>query len=376
MTGPSLAAYEPWLAAANVRGRLDPAKIRVVSGRGGPGDLVLGRAEPPPGARLTVVDSERNAHRLDDARHLVAVLGPRDSSTHVCATLPPAGLEVHAGTRAHWVAGESGIVGCLERAPAPSAVHQPEGAVPFRCAGLLADADGIVNIRHFSVRPQLARLTVPVVLVGATSSEAGKTVLAGELIGRLTLDGWRVAAIKPTGTGGILDSMHHARCGAMATFDQVDAGLITTHGAAGEVRTRIPLLFRRAEECGADVIVVELGGDLISANNPVIFDLPELVDRALLMLVIANDALAACGVVAVNQARLRFPRERIRFLSSPFRNHAGMVRRMATVGIAPVFDPSSAADLDRLAGEITTALGAGAAPRPAAAFNSSLEQME
>ena len=367
MKGRPLSAYDPWFTAANVRGRIDPARMRVVSGRGGPGDLVLGVVEPPPGAGFELLDSARKLHRLEGPHRVLAVLGARDSSTHVCATLPAEGLLVEDGTRADWVAGESGIVGCLERAPASSRVHRPETALPFRCAGLLADADGIVNIRRFAVRPQLPRLDLPIVMVAATSSEAGKTILAGELIARLTMRGQRVAAIKVTGTGGVMDSLHHASSGAIATFDQVDAGLITTHGSADDVRARIPLLFRSAQERHPDVILAELGGDLVSANNPAVFELPELVDRTVLLLVIANDALAASGVAALNDTRLHYPRERIRFLSSPFRNHVGMVRRMAAVGIEPVFDPCSATDLDRLAQEIRSSLTDSATPAAPAA---------
>ena len=374
MKGRPLSAYDPWLTAANVRGRIDPARMRVVPGCGGPGDLVLGVVEPSPGAGFELLDSARKLHRLEGPHRVLAVLGPRDSSTHVCATLPAEGLLVEDGTRADWVAGESGIVGCLERAPASSRVHRPETALPFRCAGLLADADGIVNIQRFAVRPRLPRLDLPIVMVAATSSEAGKTILAGELIARLTMRGQRVAAIKVTGTGGVMDSLHHASSGAIATFDQVDAGLITTHGSAGDVRARIPALFRSAQECHPDVILAELGGDLVSANNPALFELPELVDRTVLLLVIANDALAASGVAALNDTRLHYPRERIRFLSSPFRNHVGMVRRMAAVGIEPVFDPCSATDLDRLAREIHSSLADSATPAAPAGGIRRLEQ--
>ncbi len=325
-------------------------------GRGHAGDLVVGIVEPPPGASLRLLDWRRKPHLLETPCPVVAVLGPRDSSTHVCAFLPPEGLAVEVGTQIYWVAGESGIVGCLERAPSATSVHRPEHALPFRCSGLLADAAGILSIGRFTVRPSIGRLGIPIVMVAATSSEAGKTVFAGKLINRLARYGLRVGAIKVTGTGGVRDSMHHAASGAAITLDQVDAGLITTHGDPSPVREKIPLLFRQAEASGADLIVAELGGDLVSANNPVIFGLPELMERTIRLLVITNDALAAAGVVAVNESRLHFPAARLRFLSSPFRNHAGMARRMDQVGINRVFDPCSGEDLDRLAVDVCDGL--------------------
>lgn len=356
MSGPLLDECGSWIAAANVRGPIDGGRTWVESGLGHAGDLVFGVVEPPAGTHVRLLDWRRRPYLLSAPCSVVAVLGPRDSSTHVCAFLPPEGLTVGIDTHAHWVAGESGIVGCLERVPSTSSAHRPEHALPFRCRGLLADSRGILNIGRFEVRPSIAHLGIPVVMVAATSSEAGKTVLAGELIRRLARQGLRVGAIKVTGTGGVRDSIHHARSGAAITLDQVDAGLITTHGDPAPLRERIPLLFRQAETSGADLIVAELGGDLISANNPVIFDLPELMERTTRVLVIANDALAAAGVKAVNDTLLHFPTDRLRFLSSPFRNHAGMARRMARVGITQVFDPRSGSDLDWLAADVCNAL--------------------
>jgi len=354
-----LAAFEPFLVAANVRGTIDVASTHVEDARGQVGDLVIGTVFPNAGTPLTVIDSDRRAHEISEPRTVVAVLGPRDSSTHVCATIPAGGLMVNEGRALFWVAGESGIVGDLEREASPSSVHNPEHAVEFRCSGLVADSEGTLNVRRFAVQSSVSRVSIPVVFVAATSSEAGKTVLSGELIRRLSASGYRVGAIKVTGTGGVLDSVHHAASGAFATLDQVDAGLITTHCDANEFQQRIPLVFRRMEELGADLILAELGGDLVSANNPEIFRLPELTRRAELLIVIANDALAAAGVDAINTKRLRFPANRLRFLSSPFRNHAGMTRRMAAVGVHDVLDPRSPGDIDALASEIALGIEVG-----------------
>ncbi len=349
-----LAAFTPLLIAANVRGRIDVANATVADGLGHAGDLVIGQVLPRPGSPIIVIDSDRRAHDVSQPCTVIAVLGARDSSTHVCATIPPLGLDVCDGKPAFWVAGESGIVGNLERAPSPSSIHKPEHAVEFRCAGLVSAAGRVLTVRNFAVQPAVSRVSIPIVWVAATSTEAGKTVLAGELIRRLSGAGYRVGAIKVTGTGGVLDSMHHGESGAFATLDQVDAGLITTHGDADEFQRRIPLVFRRMEEFGADLIVAELGGDLVSANNPSVFKLSELMDRAELLVVIANDALAAAGVVAFNSRRLRFPTERMRFFSSPFRNHAGMTRRMTSIGIRGVLDPRSSDDVDALAREVAS----------------------
>lgn len=345
----SLASYAPFLIAANVRGSIDADTLRVGPGRGHPGNLVLGDVIPPAGRPLTVLDQERRPHTILTPQRVLAVIGPRDSSTHICATIPPDGLDVHDGAEVRWVAGESGIVGQLERDAHVDSIHRPETAPLFRCTGLVFDNDRALDIRRFAVRPATPALSTPVVLIAATSSEAGKTVLASHLIRRLTALGVAVGAVKVTGTGGVMDSLQHAEAGAVATLDSVDAGLITTHGLAAEFHERIPLVFRQMQDQGVDLILAELGGDLVSANNPEVFANAELAANLRLMLVVCNDALAAAGVLRVNETRLRLPMSKLVFLSSPFRNHAGMARRMQSVGVTRAFDPRSDVDLAELA---------------------------
>jgi molybdopterin-guanine dinucleotide biosynthesis protein len=291
------------------------------------------------------------------SQRALTVLGPRDSSTHVCATIPSGGLQVSEDTAVHWVAGESGIVGCLEREPPSNSVHAAESAVDFLCDGLVLDSQRRpVNIREFAVKPGGGSVSTPIVMVAATSSESGKTVLTGNLIRRLSDAGVRVGALKVTGTGGVLDSLHHQKSGAVAVLDNVDAGLISTYCDTDKFRQKIPLIFRQIENLGVDVIFAELGGDVLSANNPEIFRIEELMDNTLLLLVISNDALAAAGVNAVNEARLGFSKDRMQHFTSPFRNHAGMARRMASIGIPDCLDPRSADDLASVAGQIVDAI--------------------
>jgi len=352
-----LDSLRPFLIAANVRGELDTSQYYVAAGLGQVGDLILGRVMPRSGQQIVILDQSRTAHTITMSQRALAVIGPRDSSTHVCATIPSGGLQVREDTAVHWVAGESGIVGCLEREPPLNSVHTAESSVDFLCDGLILDAQRQpVNIREFAVKPRGGNASTPIVLVAATSSESGKTVLAGELIRRLSDAGVRVGALKVTGTGGVLDSLHHHRSGAVAVLDNVDAGLITTNCDADEFRQAIPLIFRQIESFGVDVIVAELGGDVLCANNPEIFRIEELMDNTVLLLVISNDALAAAGVNAVNEARLGFSKGRIRHFTSPFRNHAGMARRMESIGITDYHDTRSPDDLADIANQIIGAI--------------------
>ncbi len=357
--GRPIESLRPFLIAANVRREIDTSRYSVGAGIGQVGDLVIGEVHPRPGQELVILDQNRIAHTITRPQRTLAVLGLRDSSTHVCAKFPSGGLRLDEGTAVHWVAGESGIVGCLEREPPTNSIHAAESAVGFVCDGLVQDPRGRpVNIRDFAVNPTNAVVSTPIVMVAATSSESGKTVLTGELIRRLSDAGIRVGALKVTGTGGVLDSLHHERSGAVAVLDSVDAGLISTCCDSTEFRERIPLIFRQIETSNVDVILAELGGDLLSANNPEVFHIEELMDKTLLLLVISNDALAATGVAAFNESRLGFSVAEIRHFTSPFRNHAGMGRRMALAGIPSCYDPRSPEDLARIAGEIIDGLAA------------------
>jgi Ni2+-binding GTPase involved in maturation of urease and hydrogenase len=348
-----LDSLRPFLISANVRGDLDNSQYYVASGLGQVGDLILGRVMPRSGQQIVILDQSRTAHTITKSQRVLAVLGPRDSSTHVCATIPTGGLQVNEDTAVHWVAGESGIVGCLEREPPLNSVHTAESSVEFLCDGLILDSKRRpVSIREFAVKPRNGSVSTPIVLVAATSSESGKTVLAGNLIQRLSDAGVRVGALKVTGTGGVLDSLHHQKSGAVAVLDSVDTGLITTNCDAEKFRQKIPLIFRQIESFNVDVIVAELGGDILCANNPEIFSIEELMDNTLLLLVISNDALAAAGVNAINEARLGFSTDRMRHFTSPFRNHAGMARRMASIGIPDCHDPRSPDDLKSTADQI------------------------
>ena len=348
----------PFLISANVRGELDTSQYHVASGLGQVGDLIIGRVVPRSGQEIIILDQSRTAHTTTKTQRAVAVIGPRDSSTHVCATIPTGGLPVSEDTAVHWVAGESGIVGCLEREPPSNSIHAGEFAVEFLCDGLVLNSQRRpVNIREFAVVPDGGPVTTPIVMVAATSSESGKTVLTGKLIRRLSDAGVRVGALKVTGTGGVLDSLHHQKSGAVAVLDSVDAGLISTYCDAEKFRQQIPLIFRQVESLGVDVIVAELGGDILSANNPEVFRIRELIDKTILLLVISNDALAAAGVNSVNGTRLGFSKDKLLHFTSPFRNHAGMARRMASIGIPDCHDPRSADELAGVADQIIEALG-------------------
>jgi hypothetical protein len=294
-------------------------------------------------------------HDLIEPTRVLAPLGTRESSTHLNGGLPREGLDVHRGRPAHWLGGESGLVGLLWAEGRPTASIDVETSVPFRCIGLVKNAEGrAVNIADFALTPPARPFTVPTIGIAATSAEAGKTVLTRKVIEACVRLGLRTAAIKVTGTGGTVDSSGHRAAGAHIVLDQVDGGLITTYGDSDTFRERIVLPFRAAQAEGADVVIAELGGDIVYANNPTFLTMPEMVSALRMLLVINNDALSCLGTMHYLERDLVFPTERVRLFASPFRNFAGQLKRMPVLGLDGLCDPN---DVDRIAELVDEALG-------------------
>jgi hypothetical protein len=252
-----------------------------------------------------------------------------------------------SGSNAHWLSGESGMVGQLFFEATPSQRMAAETSVGFRCDGLLKDASSRnVNIESLGVTPRASTLDTPILCVAATAAEAGKTVLAGKIIRYLVSKGCHVAAVKVTGTGGTMDSQAHREAGAFFTADQVDAGLITTYTNPDRFRTLIIKSFLHAQDQGPDLILAELGGDIIFANNPTFLGMPEIRRNLQGLIVISGDSLSCYGVVRYLEGELEIPTSLIHHFSSPFRNFAGMRERLEAMGIDEVHDPNDPGQIE------------------------------
>lgn len=338
----SLHEFEPFLISANVRDRFSGAGLQVSDGIGQVGDLVLGEVLPGPGENITVFDQGLRAHRVSAPTRVLAVLGTRLSATHVNGGIPPGGLRVFEGSEAHWLAGESGLVGRLFREPNANTHPHAETSVGFRCLGLVVDPESApVNVASLAVAPASTELSTPLLLLGGTVAEAGKTTLASKAIRYLSNNGRRVAAVKVTGTGGTMDSQKHREAGAFLAVDQVDAGLITTYCAPEIFRERILKSFLFAQDHRPDLILAELGGDLTFANNPTFLGMPEVRGSLAGMMVVSGDPLSCYGVARYLTEELGVEPSRVRHFSSPFRNPAGMKARAQVMGVREVFDPNA-----------------------------------
>jgi hypothetical protein len=291
----------------------------------------------------------------------VAPVGVRQSGTHVNGAVPAGGLLVRAGTQLSWLAADSGLVGNLE-GNATSANKLAEGVMQFTALGAIRGGGGgaddlLLSTMQLAVPHNATEVTAPILVVSATSAEAGKTTLTCKIISYLSqVKGLRVASIKATGTGGRLDMAEHAAAGAVVSYDQVDSGMPTTYIAGGEYAAKAERSFLAAQDAVPDVIVVELGGDIIWANNATLLRQPFLRRALRALYVIANDSLSAFGTLTwlrgLDEEGGSAPAlsEVASYVCSPFRNHAGAVKRAAVLGMAP---PLHADDVE---GIVATAL--------------------
>ncbi|MCF6219339.1 MAG: molybdopterin-guanine dinucleotide biosynthesis protein MobB [Gammaproteobacteria bacterium] len=139
----------------------------------------------------------------------------------------------------------------------------------IRPIGLVCGADGkVINLSRYKVAEQVVSDTPKVIAVVGSSMNAGKTTTVVSLVRGLTQKGYRVGAVKITGTGagGDLWKMHDA--GATEAVDFTDAGISSTfmtplpqlHEATHRLVSHLA-----AKQC--DVIVMEIADGIYQQES-------------------------------------------------------------------------------------------------------------
>ncbi|MFI6146629.1 hypothetical protein [Streptomyces sp. NPDC051109] len=265
-----------------------PAHLTAAEGIGRPGDLVIARVVKV-GAYRQVENTHGRDVRIRAGDEIVGVLGDRHSTTSIYGGLPEGGLAVTAGTPADLLA-VGGVIGIAASSPASLGT-----ATALELVGLATDAEG----RVVRLEPQTASSVAgtPIVFIGGTAAEVGKTTFASALVNHLaTRHGLRVGVTKLAGTGRLRDLLTLADAGAHCAADFVDAGLATTYGhAADTVVGSARHLVGRLTEQGAEIIVAELGGDLWGAGIPDVLRDADLVAAARALVLVPSDTMASLG---------------------------------------------------------------------------------
>lgn len=188
--------------------------------------------------------------------------------------------------------------GCLGRMVARNERIRP--ATRLLPVGRLLDGAGeAVNLDRFAL-PATARADeIPVIFVLGTAMNSGKTTATAQLALGLRRAGYRVAALKGTGTGAFGDFNEYTDTGAHWVADFTDAGMVTTYREPlDRVTAGLDCLLGHAAEQGCDIAVMEIADGLFQRETGALVA-DRWFRRRLSGLVFAcGDAVAAAGGVA------------------------------------------------------------------------------
>jgi hypothetical protein len=188
--------------------------------------------------------------------------------------------------------------GCLGRMIARNERIKP--ATRLLPVGRLLDHDRRpVNLDRFALAPTTRAAELPVIFVLGTAMNSGKTTATAQLALGLRLAGYKVAALKGTGTGAFGDFNEYADTGAHWVADFTDAGMVTTYREPlDRVKAGLDLLLGHAAERGCTIAVMEIADGLYQRETGALVADPWLRNRMAGLVFACGDAVAAAGGVA------------------------------------------------------------------------------
>lgn len=166
--------------------------------------------------------------------------------------------------------------------------------------GRLLDAQGTpVNLARFALPSLPGPSRIPVIFVLGTAMNSGKTLATAQLALGLRRAGYRVAALKGTGTGAFGDYNEYADTGAHWVADFTDAGMVTTYREPlPRVKDGIERLLSHATVKGCQIAVMEIADGLFQRETGQLVADPWLRQRMSGLVFACGDAVAASGGVA------------------------------------------------------------------------------
>lgn len=309
------------------------------SGCGFEGDIVLGQVAEAGGSTARMENIFGRDENLFEGDRVLAVLGNRRSGTSEYGGIPPEGWDIAKKPIVDLLC-HGGILGELEDIPR----HMTRRPTRIKIEGLARRGGRNVNTKDFFPEWESVLLpSAPLVVVCGTSAESGKTTTAAALIQALKSFGYRVAATKLTGTGRYRDLLALRDAGADAFFDFPDVGLPSTYTSRERFLPAIRTLLNKLNREHPDIIVAELGGDIIEANIPEFFDDQDFHQCVQNIVLVANDVVGMKGAVDILQQwtpeipfHLALPKER---------NRRGTMARMEAYLKRPAFDALNPAEV-------------------------------
>lgn len=165
--------------------------------------------------------------------------------------------------------------------------------------GLIADYSGkIINVSDFAVDESNLVDLVPSVAVVGTSMNAGKTTSAAHIIRGLNKAGYRVGAMKVTGTGAGGDLWLMKDSGAYIALDFTDAGHATTFKVNSfDLMNIVDRLSQELIRFGCNAIVVEIADGIFQKETRELLENREFRARFPNVVFAARESLGATAGV-------------------------------------------------------------------------------
>lgn len=234
--------------------------------------------------------------RINPGDLIMGVMGNRQSTISLDGGIPDSGISLPT-KKVMNILSTGGVIG--ECYSSPSYLGNPTQLDVLGLAFQEGEALQITPIftdRHLHI-------SCPLILIAGTCANVGKTKFASKLIHFLAHDlGCNVAATKLAGAGNLDDLLSLREHGAKYTFDFVENGLITTYGDVDKVGESVVEvakgILNHLGENGPDVIVAELGGDILGANVPAILADEEIIEATSAMILVPSDIFAAAGALS------------------------------------------------------------------------------
>lgn len=264
--------------------RGDAIRLRQDVEHAKPGDLVLARIERIGSHQRLQLSNGRPAELyLGDL--IVAACGARYAADQFegVAEIDRQGADLLAGG------------GCIGRMRLRNArMKQPTRVVPL---GLVADRAGqVINLARYALPARERPRGLSAIAVVGASMNAGKTTAVAALVHGLRRAGYRVAAIKATGTGAFGDYNAYADAGAHCVADFTDTGMASTYLQPIErIERALDTLLATAHEAGCDVAVVEFADGVLQRETAALLRNPRVRSAFSGFVYAVPDSLAALG---------------------------------------------------------------------------------
>ncbi|MCF7992363.1 MAG: hypothetical protein K9M02_18130 [Thiohalocapsa sp.] len=290
-----LLASAKWAFATRRVARADAVQLIRPVAQAVSGDLVLARVAQI-GSHQRVQLTEGRPSTLYPGDLIVAACGARYAADQFegIARIDPKGTDLLAG---------GGCLGIMRTRN--SKMRQPTRVVPL---GLLADAEGnVINLDRYALPAKRTRTDACVIGVIGASMNAGKTTAAAAFIRGLRAGGFRVGAIKATGTGAFGDFNAYLDAGANWVGDFTCAGMVSTYLQPIErIEQALATLIATGTEAGCEVLVVELADGVLQAETAALLRRADVRGQFSGFLYAVPDALAALGgQTALRQFRIQ-----------------------------------------------------------------------